>query len=238
MSNSTPEELIAQAREIMRVCPDSSRILLQLADLAEAEGRLADEADARLQWQSIATAPKDGTSILGWCGDIRDGGYGIQHLYWDIRWQVVGGDLEHDYEPTLWLPTPAAPAGEIAALKQEYFAATLAIEQTLHDTEQRSDAARAEVERLKLEVAALRAERDHLATTRMEASAEIDRLQTERAALAQENARLINEVGTLDATAREQRQRAEVLARGIAAYRSGSFTLAQVWENEEGKAVT
>lgn len=100
------------------------------------------------------------------------------------------------------------------------------------------DAARAEVERLKLEVAALRAERDHLATTRMEASAEIDRLQTERAALAQENARLTNEVGTLDAIAREQRQRAEVLARGIAAYRSGSFTLAQVWENEEGKAVT
>ena len=89
-----------------------------------------------------------------------------------------------------------------------------------------------------MEVAALRAERDHLATTRMEASAEIDRLQTERAALAQENARLTNEVGTLDAIAREQRQRAEVLARGIAAYRSGSFTLAQVWENEEGKAVT
>lgn len=43
MSNSTPEQLIAQAREIMRVCPDSSRILLQLADLAEAEGRRAAE---------------------------------------------------------------------------------------------------------------------------------------------------------------------------------------------------
>ena len=129
-------------------------------------------------------------------------------------------------------------AGEIAALKQEYFAATLAIEQTLHDTEQRSDAARAEVERLKLEVAALRAERDHLATTRMEASAEIDRLQTERAALAQENARLINEVGELDAAAREQRLRAEVLARGLAAYRSGGYTQGQLWENEEGKAVT
>jgi hypothetical protein len=109
MSNPTPEELIAQAREIMRVCPDSSRILLQLADLAEAEGKRADEAEARLQWQPIATAPKDGTSILGWCGAIRDGGYGLQHLYWDIRWQVVGGDLEHDHEPTLWLPSPAAP---------------------------------------------------------------------------------------------------------------------------------
>jgi len=45
MSNSTPEELIAQAREIMRVCPDSSRILLQLADLAEAEGRRARRRD-------------------------------------------------------------------------------------------------------------------------------------------------------------------------------------------------
>lgn len=43
-------------------------------------------------------------------------------------------------------------AGEIAALKQEHFAATLAIEQTLHDTEQRSDAARAEVEKLRKEL--------------------------------------------------------------------------------------
>jgi len=103
--------------------------------------------------------------------------------------------------------------------------------------EQERDAARAEVERLKLEVAALKAERDHLATTRMESSAEIDRLQTEHIALAQENARLINEVGELDATAREQRQRAEVLARGLAAYRVGGFTAGQVWENEEGKAV-
>jgi len=55
--------------------------------------------------------------------------------------------------------------------------------------------------------------------------------------LAQENARLINEVGELDATARELRHRAEVLARGIAAYRTGGYTAAQVWENEEGKAV-
>ena len=64
------------------------------------------------------------------------------------------------------------------------------------------------------------------------------RLQTERAALAQENARLINEVGELDAAAREQRLRAEVLARGLAAYRSGGYTQGQLWENEEGKAVT
>ena len=157
--------------------------------------------------------------------------------------RACGGDTDDDIaspahrDRATLLAIVQRQAGEIAALKQEYFAATLAIEQTLHDTEQRSDAARAEVERLKLEVAALRAERDHLATTRMEASAEIDRLQTERAALAQENARLINEVGELDAAAREQRLRAEVLARGLAAYRTGSFTLAQVWENEEGTAL-
>lgn len=121
------------------------------------------------------------------------------------------------------------------------------------------DAARAEVERMKerdaqtvadglavlnkltdvrcvlekMREALSREEAAHLATL-----AELDEASAKAAALAQENARLINEVGTLDATAREQRQRAEVLARGIAAYRSGSFTLAQVWENEEGKAVT
>lgn len=89
---------------------ESRTLLPALADLAESEGRRADEAEAaRQRWKPIETAPKDGTSILGWCGAIRDGGYGIQHLYWDIRWQLVGGDLEHDYEPTLWLPTPAAP---------------------------------------------------------------------------------------------------------------------------------
>jgi precorrin-6x reductase len=67
------------------------------------------------------------------------------------------------------------------------------------------------------------------------ARAEVERLKAERAALAQENARLINEVGALDLAAREQRQRAEVLARGLAAYRVGGYTQAQLWENEEGK---
>ena len=65
-----------------------------------------------------------------------------------------------------------------------------------------------------------------------------EKMRAQVSALAQENARLINEVGLLDATAREQRQRAEVLARGIAAYRSGGYTQGQLWENEEGKAVT
>jgi chromosome segregation ATPase len=156
-------------------------------------------------------------------------------------------------------------AGEMAALKQEHFAATLAIEQTLHETEQRSDAARAEVERLKADLQQTKdelsaaahsarsyAEQMDMAIADKEATREAsdrwqrklhaeyavtEKLRAQVAALAQENARLINEVGELDATAREQRQRAEVLARGIAAYRTGSFTLAQVWENEEGKAV-
>ena len=156
--------------------------------------------------------------------------------------------------------------GEIAALKHEHFAATIAIEQTLHETEQRSDAARAEVERLKADLQQTKdelsaaahsarsyAEQMDMAIADKDATREAsdrwqrklhaeygvtEKMRAQVSALAQENARLINEVGLLDATAREQRQRAEVLARGIAAYRSGSFTLAQVWENEEGKAVT
>lgn len=140
--------------------------------------------------------------------------------------------------------------GEIAALKQEHFAATLAIEQTLHEMEQRSDAARAEVERLQALVDEFKAasmldvngDPDGVTPRLLEGhvtalQTEVDRLKTERTTLAQENARLINEVGVLDATAREQRQRAEVLARGIAAYRVGGFTAGQVWENGEGKAV-
>ena len=65
-----------------------------------------------------------------------------------------------------------------------------------------------------------------------------EKMRAQVSALAQENARLINEVGELDAAAREQRLRAEVLARGLAAYRSGGYTQGQLWENEEGKAVT
>ena len=189
---------------------------------------------------------------------------------WHLR--ACGGDTDDDIaspahrDRATLLAIVQRQVGEIAALKHEHFAATIAIEQTLHETEQRSDAARAEVERLKADLQQTKdelsaaahsarsyAEQMDMAIADKDATREAsdrwqrklhaeygvtEKMRAQVSALAQENARLINEVGLLDATAREQRQRAEVLARGIAAYRSGSFTLAQVWENEEGKAVT
>jgi len=124
----------------------------------------------------------------------------------------------------------------------------VALRQTIRD--ELLDAARAEVERIQALVDEFKAasmldvngDPDGVTPRLLEGhvtslQTEVERLRTERATLAQENARMINEVGELDAAAREQMQRAEVLARGVAAYRTGSFTLAQVWENEEGKAV-
>ena len=185
--------------------------------------------------------------------------------------RACGGDTDDDIaspahrDRATLLAIVQRQVGEIAALKHEHFAATIAIEQTLHETEQRSDAARAEVERLKADLQQTKdelsaaahsarsyAEQMDMAIADKDATREAsdrwqrklhaeygvtEKMRAQVSALAQENARLINEVGLLDATAREQRQRAEVLARGIAAYRSGSFTLAQVWENEEGTAL-
>ena len=42
---SDRDELIAKAREITRACPDSCTLLPELADLAESEGKRADEAE-------------------------------------------------------------------------------------------------------------------------------------------------------------------------------------------------
>jgi hypothetical protein len=83
---------------------------------------------------------------------------------------------------------------------------------------------------MKAELATIRAELDRLnERLRMAQHGEAESLkmmgaETVRAqALAVENARLANEVG--------------ILTGGIAAYRSGSYTLTQVWENGDGKQV-
>ena len=157
-------------------------------------------------------------------------------------------------------------AGTLLAIVQRQACDAQAALNLARGYEQERDSARAEVERLKADLQQTKdelsaaahsarsyAEQMDMAIADKDATREAsDRWQrklhlrdsilcmvrAQVSALAQENARLINEVGELDAAAREQRLRAEVLARGIAAYRTGSFTLAQVWENEEGKAVT
>ena len=61
-----------------------------------------------MNWQQIATAPKDGTRILGWSQDDDQA-----IIQWSCkRWDVVH-DWESyawsDYYPTHWMPLPEPP---------------------------------------------------------------------------------------------------------------------------------
>lgn len=74
-----------------------------------------------MQWQSIETAPKDGTEIIifvpAWTRKVHIGAYDV-----DVRllngkeinrsegWAITGPGVGwHDPEPTHWMPLPGGP---------------------------------------------------------------------------------------------------------------------------------
>lgn len=66
-------------------------------------------------WQSMATAPKDGTSVLLWCTDVdgRNGrvSFGTWHDFFGGTWW----DWSMEYtlsHPTHWMPLPDPPTVE------------------------------------------------------------------------------------------------------------------------------
>lgn len=113
-----PDELDALVTAVLTATPDRS-------DDALAEERA---------WQPIETAPRDGSSFLGWSEDL-----GARSMWWDRTFQAGDWDEERDemtwraawnagrvgsweyqeYQeefPTHWMPFPKAPR---AALKGE-----------------------------------------------------------------------------------------------------------------------
>jgi hypothetical protein len=77
-------------------------------------GKLIPEAEADTHceavhgeggWRDIATAPKDGTIILGQYGEFSD--YGLVRFY-NGKWVDQFCDEEWD-EPQLWQPLPPPP---------------------------------------------------------------------------------------------------------------------------------
>lgn len=76
--------------------------------LLDAEAPAQPTPDAGQVWQPIETAPRDGTIIMGgW----NFGGWS----YCIMRWNGCGWTKRFDatpcYDPTHWMPLPAAPAG-------------------------------------------------------------------------------------------------------------------------------
>lgn len=76
------------------------------------------------KWQPIATAPKDGTQLLGYCDYAQNG-----RAFWVAMWiddadELDGGfwldagkqdSMSRDAEPTHWQPLPEPPDAEQAA---------------------------------------------------------------------------------------------------------------------------
>ena len=75
-------------------------------DVHPVEAAMRDDG-----WQPIETAPKDGTDILiggdhGYSGGVLQAEWGITRLGHPAGWVDMEGDT---YNPTHWMPLPAAP---------------------------------------------------------------------------------------------------------------------------------
>jgi hypothetical protein len=93
-------------------------IRAELLRLARAEAELA-ALKARMQWQPIETAPRDGSSVIIGCAGKGSGeGVYATEPGWkgwpEPGWYWVGedADLARPIEPTHWMPLPPPPKGE------------------------------------------------------------------------------------------------------------------------------
>jgi deoxycytidylate deaminase len=78
-----------------------------------AHARQQEAAQTReAQWQPIASAPKDGTVIIGY-DQSRDDDDGLPHGVDFMRWfdGTWIDPLTHSLKPSHWMPLPAPPSG-------------------------------------------------------------------------------------------------------------------------------
>lgn len=90
------------AQDAERGAPHAYRAML-----AAAPARVLSEED----WQPIATAPKDGTEVLGYLPVAKKARVVLWRRHWE-QWQMVPG--YYAAKPTHWQPLPKPPA--LAAL--------------------------------------------------------------------------------------------------------------------------
>jgi hypothetical protein len=60
-----------------------------------------------MTWQPIATAPKDGSWVLGYGNDMSIADYPAV-IFWDEQWQAAGG--AGVFTVSHWMPLPPPPA--------------------------------------------------------------------------------------------------------------------------------
>lgn len=94
-----------------------------------AQAREEQRKEAMMQWQPIETAPKDGTKIIGWNAEFGarqtkmnfyglgsigyaewERGEGTKESGWD--WTEPKNNWGFSWNPTHWMPLPAAPQPE------------------------------------------------------------------------------------------------------------------------------
>ncbi len=85
---------------------DTFPLYCKLVELAQAEEREAS------YWQPIESAPKDGTSLLGyWLGGKHECCIHATKFHCG-RWWATNEDYQHS-TPDYWMPFPAAPKAEV-----------------------------------------------------------------------------------------------------------------------------
>jgi hypothetical protein len=96
--------------------------MLSPSDLiSDAAADRIEELEAKLAWQPIETAPKDGTRVLAYWPDCYGNHSACQVETWfgpwakgnsQMVWQSAFEWADGHNEPTHWMPLPAPPAGE------------------------------------------------------------------------------------------------------------------------------
>lgn len=118
----TANPLLALAEIVAEMNDELSHSQYAIEVSVESFARWIDQltalAAAHEGWQPIETAPKDGSSIIGfWINTDEnttcDGRVDFSYMYilwWDgFHWETAGYDHSHEMEPTHWKPCPIAP---------------------------------------------------------------------------------------------------------------------------------
>jgi hypothetical protein len=115
------EKTIANLRlRKLHTCQATEHELWHLLDAAENDLRTALQALKPQEWQDIATAPKDGTSILlHYYGQAVEGRYSPSEIRGHMGssrmqlWRTAAGVIhQHEPQPTHWMPLPTPPAAK------------------------------------------------------------------------------------------------------------------------------